>query len=493
LNGLPPALTVVLPLVDDRGLGDAALASWAGQTLDPGNFEIVAVVDDPRSRLARRAGSFLRSHDRLLVAPGAGEMELYQAGADAARAELLLFTEAHCLAEPETAEALIRHFTESKAAAAILGGEPAESNAIARFETRLLEEGLRNQPAETWRRVALRGLAIRRTAWIEAGKFATECGRLAEAILAVRLERLGGRIEACPEARIRHGNCTRLRDLAAALRPHGRGQAVWRERCEAGLESEFLPRLPDWSERARWEPGLARHAVHILLRMTAREAVRGRWRESGEAARALPGFLTAALVGARAPRCLAAARAACFLAACRLRRGEERRYRSYARACSELLRWGVFDHVVASALPAAPPDRLLHPADLPDGIFVGFHAAERWSAEETRPSCRWTRPFAMLRLGLAPADYRLTLEARSPVEPGRRALRLFFNGRPTPASPDGSFALRRGGFRAGEQILTIACAPFHPARMGLPDTRELGVALFALRFEPLRGAERSRQ
>jgi hypothetical protein len=143
----------------------------------------------------------------------------------------------------------------------------------------------------------------------------------------------------------------------------------------------------------------------------------------------------------------------------------------------------VLDHAAGSALPAAPSEELLRPADLPDGVLVGFHAAERFRADEARPTCRWTHPFALLRLGLAPANYRVWLDLRSPVAPEDRALRIFFNGRPVPASADGSFTLRRRGFRAGEQLLTIACAPFHPARAGLPDSRELGVAVFGLRFE----------
>jgi hypothetical protein len=485
---------VVLPLIDDRGLGESALASWIGQTLAAERFEVVAVADDARSRLARRARALLRCHDRLVVAPGATEMELYTAGAQAARAELLLFTEAHCLAQPDAAAALLGHFAESPAAAAQLAGEPLAPNSIARFETRLFEDGLRSHPADAWRRVSLRGFGVRRAGWVAAGGFAVGCGRLAEAILGVRLQRLGLRIDACPEARVRHGNCSRLRDLAAALRPHGRGQGAWRERCEAGLETDFLPPLPDWAERARWTPRLARHAVRVLLGILGRAAVQPEWRgNAASAARALPGCVAAALLGPRLPRALAAVRARFFLAACRFGRGEERRYRAYGRACSELLRCGVLDHAVASALPAAPTGELLRPAGLQDGVLVGFHAAERWSTDEAQPTCRWTRPFAFLRLGLAPADYRLRLELRSPVPPERRALRIFFNGRPVLAAPDGGFALWRRWFRRGEQFLAIACAPFHPARAGLDDPRELGVALFAVRFERLSGVVAERE
>jgi hypothetical protein len=486
----PLALTVVLPLIDDRGHGERALASWIGQTLAAERFEIVAVTPHPGDRLALRARSLLRPHDRLEAAPGAAEMELYQAGARAARAELLLFTEAHCLAEPDAAEALLRRFATPAGgagpAAAQLAGEPLASNAFAAFETRLLGDGLRAHPDDAWRRVSLRGFAVRRGAWKEAGGFATACGRLAEAILGVRLLRLGCRIDDCPEARVRHGNCSRARDLAAALRPHGRGQGAWRERCEAGLERDFLPPLPDWSERAGWAPRLARHALRVRLGILGRAALRRAWRpHAAAAARALPGCLAAALFGHRVPRVLAAARAARSLAASRWGPGEERRYRAYGRASSELLRWGVLDHAAAAGLPAAPAGDVLRPAELPDGALVGFHAPERWSAGDARPTCRWTRPFALLRLALEPADMRLVLELCSPLPPERRALRVFWNGKPVPAAPDGSFRLRRRWFRRGEQLLGIASPPFRPARAGLDDPRELGVALFALRFERL--------
>jgi hypothetical protein len=492
-------LTVVLPLIDDRGHGESALASWIGQTLAAERFEIVAVTPHPGDRLARRARSLLRSHDRLETAPGAAEMELYQAGARAARGEVLVFTEAHCLAEPDAAAALLRRLAEpwtaappragaAGPAAAQLAGEPLASNAFAAFETRLLRDGLRAHPDDAWRRVSLRGFAVRRAAWEAAGGFATGCGRFAEAILGVRLLRLGCRIDDCPEARVRHGNCSRARELAAALRPHGRGQGAWRERCEAGLERDFLPPLPDWSERAAWVPRLARHALRVRLGILARAALRRAWRpHAATAARALPGNLAAALLGYRVPRALAAARAAGALAASWWGPGEERRYRAYGRASSELLRWGVLDHAAAAGLPAAPAGDVLHPAELPDGALVGFHAPERWRAGDARPTCRWTRPLALLRLALEPADMRLVLEVSSPVPPERRALRVFWNGTPVRAAPDGGFLLQRRGFRPGEQLLAIACAPFRPARAGLDDPRELGVAVFALRFERLPG------
>ena len=482
------ALTVILPLVDDRGFGEAALASWIGQP-DADSFEIVAVGNDASSPLVRRARRLVRPEDRVLVLPGRDEIELYRAGGEAAATDLLLFTESHCIAEPGAARALVDLLSRTDAAAAMVSGRPMTSNAFADFETRLFEEGLRQHPGDDWRWVGLRGLAIRRDVWERAGKFETSCGRLAESILAVRVERLGGRIAPCPDAHIRHGNCSRVRDLFAALYPSGRGQAEWRRRCEAGLEEEFLPPLAEWSERARWNRRIAASSAGLRLRIAGGEARRGEWRRAASRVRGLIGSASRAVVGSRAVRFAAAARAGWFLAGSIVRPSEEGRYRAYSRASSELLRWGVLDRVDGS-LPPATATPILRPAELPDGVFAGFHAAERFSADEPRPSCRWTRPFALMRLGHPPGDYRLSLDVRSPVPPERLALRLFWNGRRLEGSCEGGFAVPREAFRRGEQLLAFDCRPFYPQRAGLPDTRQLGVAVFSLTLEPTAGPER---
>lgn len=481
---IAPTLSVVLPLVDDRGYGESAIASWTGQKASAGCFEIVAVAAGRHGSLVERCRALLRPQDRMETAPGAGEVELYAAGIRAARGEFLLFTEAHCIADPGAVAAVLDHLSGSPGCALQLSGQALAANGFARFETRLLKEGQAAFPGDAWRRVSLRGFVVRRSALSAAGGLLASCGRFAEAVLAIRLARLGIGIEHCPAAQVRHGNCKRARDLAAALRPLGRGQAVWRERCEAGHETEFLPPLSDWSERAAWRRPLARHAVAVLLQILRRALVDVGWRTHARSAvRALPNYLLAALLGSRVPQLRAAARAVLFLAAARCGLPGWR-YPAYRRASSELLRWGVLDHAAASPLPAAPTGLLLYPARLPDGVFAGFYGRERWQAEDDEPRVRWSRPFAMLRFAPPAGDYHLHFELHTPLAGESGVTRIFFNGWPLTAGADGSFRIERRWFAPGEQILAFASPPFHPARRGLDDRRELGLAVFAVRVVP---------
>jgi hypothetical protein len=481
-DGARPELSIVLPLLDDRGLGRSALDAWRAQTLEAGRFEVVAVAPDETGPLASAARRRLRPHDQLVVVPGGEEIHLYQAGAEAARGAILLFTEAHCLPEPDTAAALVRDFEVAAAPVLVLGGGAIASSQIARFESRLLREGLRLHQNDAWRRVSLRGLALRRDLWRSAGGFEVGCGRFAEAVLGARLGRLGQPIGEAPTARVRHANCSSYAELAEPLRGLGRGQAAWRERCERQLEVDFLPPLPEWCERARWHRPHARHLAGVALRALLLDSGRqGFAARAGAMVRALPRLLAAALLGPRGPLGLAAVRARLATAAGRLALGEARRFRAYGHASSELLRWGVLERVARRPwLPPAPAATAIHPGAMPDGALVDFHLAERWGEE----CCRWSRPLALMPFRLPPGDYRATLDLRSPVSAAERCLRCFFNGRPLPAGA-AVFDLRREWFRAGgDQRLAIACAPFRPRRSGLPDERELGVAVFRLDLEP---------
>src|SRR5262249_3570914 len=111
-----PLVSVILPYQDPRRRPQH-LATWTrGQTLPAAQFElgVVARPGEPH-RDALRA--YLRPHDRLLFAEADGPFPMYAAGAEAARGELLFFTEDHCLADPDCL----------RAAVAVVGGGEVEA------------------------------------------------------------------------------------------------------------------------------------------------------------------------------------------------------------------------------------------------------------------------------------------------------------------------------------------------------------------------------
>lgn len=484
-------LSVIVPLVDDRDHAEECLAGWLGQSAGGERIEIVLVTDGRNPAQDHRLRARLRPGDRLVECSSPEEIALYQVGARAARSGLLLFTESHCLPVSDAAGRLLRFFAAKERRAGWLASACVAPNALARMEARLYQEEKRaRRDPDDWRHVSLRGFAIRRHEFERAGGFEEAYGRFAEAVLARRLQRLGVPLFEVPGPLVLHVNCASFQDLSAALEAHGRGQAVYRERCEAGFGEEILAPSQLWSRRAGLSRPVAREAALLLLRSLWLDRGRpNREAKAHHALRALPRLAAAALLGSRGALLGAKLRSRAAALQFHLGFGEDRRFRSYVRLWTSLLALGMLRHIAGSPSALAGPlgsGAVLRPGEMPDGSLAGFHAPERWGEE----TCRWSGPCAMVRLHLEPGDYRVRLDLRSPVRPEERCLRLFFNGRPIPRKTvreevgEVSFILPRQLFVPGaEQRLELTCAPFRPLDHGLPDPRELGAAVFSIEVE----------
>jgi len=480
-----PRLSVVLPLVDDRGLAAESVRAWARQTLPADRYEVVAVDDRRHARRAERVREALRPHDQLVVEAGGGEIELYQRGADAARGEFLLFTESHAVPAPEAAEELLRHLDRTGAEAATLRSAHLARRGLAVLEERLGEAARAERTeAEWWAGVSLRGFALRRSLFRELGGFRTELERFAETALAIEMDRRGLRADEARDAVVRHGDCTRPAELEPALLALGRGRRAY---VDAGPPELVRPYLGDLDplSRAVVDAGLARELCAGVFRSIL--GARGGASTIAADLAALRRWMPIALAGPTGARLVLRASARLSLLRCLVPRGEaDRRFARFRRAWLDVWSCGQIQHLERQSLPlpTPPPEPLHFASGAPDTDFVGFHSREK-DAEGT---FRWTEPAALWRLALSPGDYRARLRLSLPPQDPR--LRLSLNGhalRPAAAgSPEAlAFEIPRAMLRAGgEQRLVLLSAPFRPRRLGSADARTLGIAVRFLDLVP---------
>lgn len=480
-----PRLSVVLPLGDDRGLAPESVRAWTRQSLRAALYEVVAVDDGRRRRLTERARGTLRPHDSHVVRAGGSEIELYQAGAEAARGEFILFTESHAVPTCETAEALLGHLERTDAVAATLPSAHLSRGGLAALEERLGEVARRERTeARWWAGVSLRGFVLRRQLFQELGGFRTELERFAETALAIEMDRRGLRADEAQGAIVLHGDCRWPTELEPALLALGRGLRAYHDAGPAHVIEPYVGR-PGPPTRSSIDSALARElcgaVAHSLLASRGRTAGRG---DLGS----LRCWGLVALAGASGAQLPLRVRARLSLLTCMMPWGDAgARLARFRTAWRQVSTCGEIQHLARQALPPPTPPReprRFRP-DAPDTDFIGFHSRE----SDDGGAFRWTEPAALWRLALARGDYRACLRLSLP--PGGLQPRLRLNGRAVRAEAGGrsgdtlAFDVPRELLReGGEQHLVLLSAPFRPRELGSTDGRTLGVAVRSLDLAP---------
>jgi predicted dehydrogenase/glycosyltransferase involved in cell wall biosynthesis len=489
--GSAPEFSVVLPLPDHRGHAVACLRSWiAEQTFGGDRYEVILVDDGADSPLAERLRGLLRPHDRLLRVRARNELEMYHRGAEAARGRFLLFTESHCTAEPECLAELSAYLARTDVAGACLRSVSGDQPPMARLEDRMFKESFRtwSQPGD-WRKVIMRGFALRRDVYREVGGFEHRFDRFAELALAATLHARGVVLGYAPGAAVRHFDSVSFAELFPPVASFTHGECAYRAERPAAYCDRYFGSPPEWRDRLRLRPEVAREV--------ARAAWRGLWRDGwrhgagGVAfaltmAREVASWLPSALLGAR-PHLL---RARLRLLRARVRlllgRGDEARYRAYLRLWDAMVTLARVTYL-ASRPPApapgdGPPGGDVDLAEVVEDALVGFHDPETWNGR----SFRWMRPLGVVRLHLAPGEYEVVLDTGGVAGDVPRPLAVSWNGHRVPAlRTDGTrarFRISAGWFVSGPvQTLAIASAALRPLP---PERRRLALPLARLTLRP---------
>jgi hypothetical protein len=469
-------LSVVVTLMDDRGHMEECLSSWTrGQTLARGRYEVIVVGSGRELEVEAIAHPLLTAGDRMLKCEATNELALHNFGARHARGKWLLFTEAHCAAEPGCLAELVAYLQahESQYAGACMRSvTDGSSHLLARLEERWYRDGFAAWSREgDWRKVTIRGTAVLRDAYEKVGGFKSEFGCFAETILAAELDASGYRLGYAPAASIKHYNSNSLHELLAYVREYRAGEVAYQSQCRNEQFQAYFGWFRTWDEAGAADRELARAMLEVLTRW-AWDAVSAGQAELFKAA--------AAYAAARAQF------ASPWLD------GDER-YRRFCRlweVAGDLARQrSLFQRKPPAERqnrPATPLTLEYRPGVGPSSDLIGFHARETFDGQPFR----WGSPLALVHVAVPPGDYEVRLDTKN-IWGGHRPglVEFYLNGHrmpPAGAWMEGqiTFCANHTMFRAGaSQDVVLASGRFRA--VGPAERRVLGVPVFAITFVPL--------
>jgi glycosyltransferase involved in cell wall biosynthesis len=229
-----PEVSVVIPVRDGERSLPALLESLAAQELDDERYEVVVVDNGSRDRTGEVAASY---GARVISDPRPNRSRARNAGAAAARADLLAFIDADCRATPRWLPAML----ECRGRAPLVAGRVEiatrpEPNVIERFEARWRFHQER-AVSQGW--AATANLLVERGAFEAVGGLDTTYRHIGEDVdFCLRAGRAGYGIAFCHDALVLHEAEHELRPVlrraffhgysaAQVLRRLGVGHVAW--------------------------------------------------------------------------------------------------------------------------------------------------------------------------------------------------------------------------------------------------------------------------
>ena len=482
-----PELAVIIPLEDPRGDVVKHLRTWTrSQTLPRERFQVILGADGRHPEFERQVASELAPQDEIVVAPGAPLMGLYDAGASAAQAPVLLFTEAHVRAEPECLAVVAQAFAvDSDLDAATLTHVQSPSDGISPLSERWFARSFDEWDRAGWIRLNTTAVALRGETYTRVGGLDERLGLYAPSLMSAHLADQGARIKHLEDAVITHELETEMAFALELGADFARGECiVRREQSPEFCERYFGP--PGlWERRYAYSGEVARPVVDAL-----RSAISNHPRDRRWLSRELAARMPARLAGAR-PRLAwerTTARLHQTMAAAWVIPFETR-WRSYVSAQHRTVR--------ATQLEEIAGERWLPPADSSagaigasdlDGVLIGTQGLEEGSDR----SFRWTEPVALLRVSSPANSAVLRLETGGlRGDPSGYLLGVYAGSMQIPrdliASNGEAVEVRlspRFASAAADSGLVIISRPLVPSRNGSSDRRRLGMPVVELELSP---------
>ena len=415
-------ISVVLTLVDHRGAVADCVASWCQrQTLARDRYEVIVVGTPREAAVARQVRPRLTAADRMIDLDSGAELALHDHGAREARGRWLLFTEAHCLAEPVCLERVLEYLRVQGpdcVGACLRSQHDGSRHPVALAEARWYREGAAAWTRDgDWRKVTIRGFAIRRDVYLAVGGFEHAFGCFAESALAATLHHRGYRLGYAADAAVTHFSSTSVAELLAYVKEYRAGEEAYRAGCDPAYFTRYFG--DGSAAEAPGRPGSAIGCAARSLRWAGARLHRGGARR-----------LAASMLGqmASTPLERLGLRGRCTWARLRFAlsgQDAEARFRWFDalwNATGELARREVAARPLRDVGGRAAGIRAWRDAVRGPG---GFHGRETFGGR----SFRWSAPLARLRVHVAPGDYDVAVDTGG--------LRRFATGDPVHLYLDG--------------------------------------------------------
>lgn len=209
-DGSLPQVSVVVPAYNAAAVIGNCLAALQRQTYPAECYEVIVVDDgsqDETAALAAAAASVVSEGKR-------GKSGARNLGAEHARGEILLFTDADCEPVPEWIERMVAPFLCDPAVAGVKGAYLSrQSEYIARFTQVEVEERYdRMAREETINFIDTYAAGYRRATFLEHNGFDESLPEVEDQDLSFRLARAGHKMVFVPDARVYHQHTTSAGD-----------------------------------------------------------------------------------------------------------------------------------------------------------------------------------------------------------------------------------------------------------------------------------------
>jgi hypothetical protein len=449
-----PTFSVLIPLEFHAGQAEACVRGWTRIAYPRARFQLVLAASDafPERDLGRLR-ALLGAGDRVLRRPERHDMALAAAAARVADGAALLFTEAHCVPEPDVLAVAARGLeAHSDWIGLSLHARRFGHGRLGGIQADLYGADIAHDMAgDHWCKILDQCFVVRRAPYLAAGGVDPTLGHVAEWMLAARCHRLGLTIGHLPEVGVEHFYAGDLDDWAAFARDFTRGHMTALARGDADGLGDLFGCVPEWAYQEGWRAATARRLARLGL-AAGRPDVAARW-------------LPAAVTGPWLAR---------LRAAVRWRRWRRRVRAQAAAAPIATLRASVaamMDGVVrAERLRVVPAPRHLDRRRA--GAWAPGAEPALPAAGFLPPGARdgvrfaWSEPAALVELPLEPGRYDVAVEWLPGHDP---APRFYLNERALPAA-----ACRVEGVRARLTLDVSDAARLAwvcPSRCGLPLTR----------------------